>query len=222
MNGVDKGAFRDWESKKENDGYVRLANSFLDSDLIRSLSGNAFKVYVYMRQWAYRKRKSNGQFLTYTLSMVMNILNVSEPTANKAILELQSKKIIKRLNNSRQERRATKWCFVGEWSDEDEKHFYVPRAKNSQSQNIGYVYLVKLDKYYKVGISVTPETRLKEFTLLPYPLEEVFIVRVGNYKQVEEDLHKIFDKRRIRGEWFDLTDEDVSFIGNYLEERKIN
>lgn len=32
---------------------------------------------------------------------------------------------------------------------------------------VGYVYLVKLDKNYKIGISKNPNQRLKEFTKLP-------------------------------------------------------
>ncbi len=45
----------------------------------------------------------------------MKVLNVSEPTANKAMLELESKGIIKRLNNSRYAHEASKWEFVNEW-----------------------------------------------------------------------------------------------------------
>lgn len=110
-----KTPFRIWENTKEHDGYIRLAHSFLDNEVIRELSGNAFKLYVYMRQWAYRKENSNGEYLTYTLSLAKKALNVSEPTANKAILELESKGLIKRLNNSRYAREASQWKFSEEW-----------------------------------------------------------------------------------------------------------
>lgn len=88
-------------------------------------------------------------------------------------------------------------------------------------ENNGFVYLVKLDKHYKIGISQIPESRLKEFTLLPYPLEEICIERVRNYKKCEEELHNIFYKNRVRGEWFDLKEEDIEFIKSYLSERKL-
>lgn len=107
--------FKVWENTKEKDGYVRLAYGFLDYELIKGLSGNAFKLYVYMREWAYRNEKSNGQYLTYSLSLAKKALGVSEPTANKALLELESKKIIKRLNNSRYAREASQWEFTNEW-----------------------------------------------------------------------------------------------------------
>lgn len=110
-----KTPFRVWENPKESDGYVRLAHTLLDNEVFKGLSGNAFKLYVYMRQWAYRKEQSNGQYLTYSLSLAKKALGVSEPTANKAILELESKGIIKRLNNSRWARKASQWEFVNDW-----------------------------------------------------------------------------------------------------------
>lgn len=114
-----KTPFTVWENPKSQDGYVRLAHTLLDSEAFRNLSGNAFKLYVYMRQWAYRQEKSNGEYLTYTLTLVQKVLGVSEPTANKAILELEKKGIIKRLNNSRYRREASQWRFVKEWYEKE-------------------------------------------------------------------------------------------------------
>lgn len=85
----------------------------------------------------------------------------------------------------------------------------------------GYVYLVRLDKHYKIGISKNPKDRLKEFTLLPYPLEDICIERVANYEQCEEELHLHFDNKRVRGEWFELDEEDIEYIKKYLEERRV-
>lgn len=87
-------------------------------------------------------------------------------------------------------------------------------------QTDGYVYLVKLDKHYKIGISISPESRLQEFTLLPYPLQDICIENVKNYKQVEKELHKIYAKKRVRGEWFSLDDKDIDYIKRYLKDRK--
>lgn len=90
-----------------------------------------------------------------------------------------------------------------------------------ENEENGYVYLVKLDKHYKIGISINPNDRLKEFTLLPYPLEEICIERVKGYKTIEQELHTIFERKNVRGEWFELNEEDVLFIKNYLYQRKI-
>lgn len=85
----------------------------------------------------------------------------------------------------------------------------------------GYVYLVKLDKHYKIGISISPDSRLQEFTLLPYPLEDICIEKVNDYKQVEKELHKLYDDKRVRGEWFSLQQSDVENIIKYIQERKV-
>ena len=31
----------------------------------------------------------------------------------------------------------------------------------------------------------------------------------------EKDLHSIFESKRIRGEWFDLSENDIEYITNY-------
>lgn len=100
----------------------------------------------------------------------------------------------------------------------------LPRKKQKRTMpkyDNGYVYLVKLDKHYKIGISLTPDSRLKEFTLLPYPLEYICIEKVYSYKQIEKELHRIYASKNVRGEWFELNDDDVKSIVEYITARKI-
>lgn len=84
-----------------------------------------------------------------------------------------------------------------------------------------FVYLVKMRENYKIGISKNPEKRFGEFTLLPEKLETIFIHKVANAKLVESDLHEIFNNKRVRGEWFNLTKEDIEFVKRYINESKI-
>lgn len=86
---------------------------------------------------------------------------------------------------------------------------------------IGYVYVVKLDKHYKIGISKSPETRLKEFTLLPYELEHILIAKIKGYEVREKELHEHFADKRVRGEWFELNEEDIEYIKEYLKEYEV-
>lgn len=90
-------------------------------------------------------------------------------------------------------------------------------GKKHKVLNKGCVYLVKLDKHYKIGISKKPKDRLKEFTLLPYELEDVIIKEVNNYERVEEELHTKYKDFRVRGEWFELSLKQVEEIKQYLE-----
>lgn len=110
--------FRKWENPKERDGYIRLAYGLIDSEAFLGLSGNAVKLYIYMREWAYKKEHSDGNALTYTLGLAKERLRISEPTANKALLELEKKGFIKRKNNSRATREPTQWEFSDKWYKE--------------------------------------------------------------------------------------------------------
>lgn len=94
-------------------------------------------------------------------------------------------------------------------------------SKPTDLQQNGYVYLVKMGETYKIGISINPENRLKEFTKLPYPLEYICVEKVYNYGKVEQQLHSVFAGKNIRGEWFLLDDTDVSFIVDYIKQRKV-
>ena len=107
--------FKCWEGPRERVGYVRLNYDLLDSEAFLGLSGNAVKLYIYMREWAYRKEKSDGKSLTYTVRFASERLQLSIPTANKALLELEKKGFIKRLNNSKASREATVWEFSDKW-----------------------------------------------------------------------------------------------------------
>lgn len=83
---------------------------------------------------------------------------------------------------------------------------------------VGYVYLVKMGEHYKIGISKSPEKRLGEFTKLPNELEKICVVKVKGYKRIEEYLHEHFADKRVRGEWFELNEEDIEYIKEYLKE----
>lgn len=86
-----------------------------------------------------------------------------------------------------------------------------------RENDIGYVYLVKLDKYYKIGKTKNKHARLGEFTKLPFELEPVCMMKVLNYGFVETELHEMFQEKRTRGEWFLLNDDDIIFIKQYLK-----
>ena len=97
--------------------------------------------------------------------------------------------------------------------------FRKPKSLKTENQIVeeGYVYLIKMNIDYKIGISKQPQKRLVEFTKLPYPIEKICIEKVLNYKEVEKQLHKKFSTKRKRGEWFSLSKKDVNYIKKYLK-----
>ncbi len=50
---------------------------------------------------------------------------------------------------------------------------------------------------------------------LPFEVEYEHLIGCRDANQAEKWLHKIFESKRINGEWFTLTDEDVSWIKSF-------
>ena len=90
------------------------------------------------------------------------------------------------------------------------------KHKNINESNFGYVYVIKMQNSYKIGITRNPDRRFNQFLKLPYPIEEIMTVFVPDYTKKEEFLHYKYKDKNINGEWFDLSETDLDFIKEYL------
>jgi hypothetical protein len=88
-----------------------------------------------------------------------------------------------------------------------------------------YVYLLKAydrcEGMYKIGKAGNPKKRLKQFPSMPFRTKIIHTIRCTNSYVVESILHRNFSKKRIRGEWFQLTSEDVKLILGYKVESDV-
>lgn len=85
------------------------------------------------------------------------------------------------------------------------------RTRNTASRVTGYVYLAKHGQDFKIGRSNDTARRRREIALLlPQELEHVHIIETDDPAGIERYWHERFSDRRIRGEWFRLTREDVA------------
>jgi hypothetical protein len=94
----------------------------------------------------------------------------------------------------------------------------------SQENNSGiktesscFVYLMFdiSNGYYKIGLSNNPEYREKTLQSEKPTIEKVCAKEYPNRTiaaAIESALHKTYDSKRLRGEWFALNDEDVAAI----------
>ncbi len=81
-----------------------------------------------------------------------------------------------------------------------------------------YVYIMKSNEYYKIGVSSNPQKRLKELqTGNPVEIEIVNSWKVRFAMELEKKLHDLFDRERVRLEWFKLDNEDLENIKKYIE-----
>lgn len=91
----------------------------------------------------------------------------------------------------------------------------------------GYVYLLRtMDDpvEYKIGMtSVSVRSRRSSVSVdVKRDLAEIHRIRCDNPRNIEHGLHKRFKDKRIHGEWFSLSPEDVAYIKSltYFGERE--
>lgn len=84
----------------------------------------------------------------------------------------------------------------------------------SNPQRAGYVYLLRAHSgLYKIGFTKNPDHRIETFSVkLPFEVEFEALINTDNMHQLERGLHVMFDDKRVNGEWFNLSPEDVAYI----------
>jgi len=79
-----------------------------------------------------------------------------------------------------------------------------------QEYDMQYLYLIKCQQYYKIGVANDVESRLAQLsTGNPFPLEVETIYEFENAEIVERAVHQKLKSKRVRGEWFELTYDDT-------------
>jgi hypothetical protein len=88
------------------------------------------------------------------------------------------------------------------------------QAASLQGPRAGFVYLLRAaTDQYKIGRTKDPKNRKETFDVkLPFPVEFECLIPTQDMFQLEKALHQRFGGKRLRGEWFDLSEEDVAYI----------
>lgn len=105
--------------------------------------------------------------------------------------------------------------------EEDMTTLVVRAAKSSKKDRKkpepipGYVYLAQAKglQRFKIGRSSNPVERgAKLKRQSPVPVEVIWASYFDDCRKTEVELHDIFSSKRVHGEWFELSNEDVNKI----------
>lgn len=82
----------------------------------------------------------------------------------------------------------------------------------------GWVYVAKSDTgHYKIGRSRTPVDRIKHFdTIMPVEVSIIAIIPCEDHREAEIKLHQMYSQYRVKGEWFSIPDNYISYLVDCL------
>ena len=92
--------------------------------------------------------------------------------------------------------------------------------KDKRIVSRGYVYIIESQGYHKIGKTRDPRYRTKQYTTENPPSIEMSLIYtfdVTSCEEVEKYLHKRFSNKRVRGEWFKLTQEDLLLVPKMIK-----
>lgn len=81
----------------------------------------------------------------------------------------------------------------------------------------GYIYVIEVLGYCKIGKTKNPDNRFGEYTMLMKEPKVLLLDYVSDYHRLELDLHKTYEHKRTRGEWFKLSEMDIENIKFMLD-----
>lgn len=83
-------------------------------------------------------------------------------------------------------------------------------AGDPESLREGFVYMLKLGKHYKVGMTIDVPRRHRQIALeLPEKPDVVHSIRTDDPEGIEAYWHRRFASKQTNGEWFSLDGKDI-------------
>jgi hypothetical protein len=86
-----------------------------------------------------------------------------------------------------------------------------PKIVKPKAKRKGYVYLIAGGGYFKIGLTSNLATRHKQIgSKLPFKTTLIHAIQTNDMEKTEAYWHERFSQNRAEGEWFQLTESEVS------------
>lgn len=102
----------------------------------------------------------------------------------------------------------------------------INEYKKTTKEKSGYVYVIKFGNAYKIGYSREPKERIQSIARsyerepkLPFKVKVLFIKKYNNPETVEKRMHEYFKNKRLSGEFFALSNNDLELIQERFERK---
>ena len=83
------------------------------------------------------------------------------------------------------------------------------------------VYIMECGGFYKIGYTYNPDRRLQEIQISnPFKVELIYSEEMNFARKIEAQIHDEFLNKQKRGEWFELTKEDLEMVKKSIKEFK--
>ncbi|ANU23224.1 GIY-YIG nuclease family protein [Planococcus donghaensis] len=94
---------------------------------------------------------------------------------------------------------------------------YIIQLPTLTGKAPGYVYFVQeyMTGSFKIGKTKHIDRRMNVFNVkLPFENKLIFLIKSADHHQTELAFHEYYSTKRLEGEWFNLTREDLAWIKN--------
>jgi hypothetical protein len=170
-------------------------------------------------------KEEHKDFLSTYTKIRKSLLKIRSKTLDEAMDELflGVYKKAKELNFST----IIDCCFIEDSLKEEALKSFNNECENKEMlnyvdnfcklNNIGYVYFIKGthkgEEKYKIGKAMDLESRMRSFeVIIPFDIDVIYAVRVKNPLKLESLLHQTYSEKRVQGEWFDFTKDEIILV----------
>lgn len=110
------------------------------------------------------------------------------------------------------------------WAEFQKNYVREPIKKPSRKKLKGHVYFLKCTQtfLYKIGYSTNVKTRIRDIQRAsPTVIELAWVLPSDDCIADERCCHKLFGSNRVKGEWFDLKEDDIQSLEGLVDGNEI-